>query len=470
MMALRERSALRKRIAATFGIVGLFCGAASMAHAQAPVRECQLQYETTTGNTRTNAQKTPSGQYNFFQGGGVTYHCAGQDNTLQADSAEYYGDQKVLYLIGSVHYTEPRVKVDSDRMTYYQIEDRIRAEGNVNVRTQTGTTIRGPLMDYFRVTTTRPLARTIATGRPHMLIAQKQTGNERPEPVDVVSNTLVAEGDNLVYASGSVEVTRPDLVSKSDSAFLDGQREFARLMKGPSVQSRKGRPFTLTGGVIDLYSRNRTLERVVATPSGHVLSQDLELVADSVDLRVRDNQLQRVMAWGTKSRAHALTPEREVVADSIDAQMPGQRLREFRAIGKAYANSIPDTTKFISKERDWMRGDSVVAQFDSVAAGDTTSRPQAKKIIATGNASSFYQLAGSGTTKGEPNLNYVRGRIITVSFVNKAVDKVDVIDQATGVYLEPSTNNAPPATRTGQPAKSGTTQTTTPPTTRRRDP
>jgi lipopolysaccharide export system protein LptA len=439
---------------ATIVIASLAC--VRIASAQVQQRECLLQYETSSGNTRTNAVKTPSGQYNFFQGGGVTYHSEGQDNTLQADSAEYYGDQKVLYLIGNVHYTEPRAKVNSERMTYYQIEDRIRAEGNVDVKTQTGTTIKGPVMDYYRASPTRPLARTIATGRPHMSIAQKETGNSKPEPIDVVSNSLVSDGDNLVYASGNVEVTRPDLVAKSDSAFLDGQREFARLMRTPSVQSRKGRPFTLTGGVIDLYSRNKNLERVVATPTGHVLSQDLELAADSVDLRVNQNQLDRVIAWGRKSRATALSPDRQVVADSIDAQLPGQRLREVRAIGKAYANSVPDTSRIESTERDWMRGDSVVAEFDSIAPGDTVSKPQAKKIVATGNASSFYQLAPNGKAKGLPNLNYVRGRIITVSFQNKAVDKVDVVDKASGVYLEPTATKAtpeatPPATRRRSP-------------------
>ena len=435
--------------------------AATSVSAQAPLQQCLLQYETSTGNTRTNAQRTAGGQYNFFQGGGVTYHCEGQDNTLQADSAEYYGDQRVLYLIGNVHYTEPRAKVDSERMTYYQNEDRIRAEGNVNVRTQNGTTIRGPVMDYYRASAGRPLARTIATGRPRMAIAQRETPGERPEPVDVVSNTLVAEGDNLVYASGNVEVTRPDLIAKGDSAFLDGQREFARLMRTPSVQSRKGRPFTLTGGTIDLYSRNRNLERVVASPSGHVLSQDLELLADSVDLRVSQNQLNRVIAWGRKTRATALSPERRVVADSIDALMPGQRLREVRAIGNAYANSIPDTTRIVSTERDWMRGDSVFAEFDSIAPGDTTSKPQAKRIIATGDASSFYQLAPNNGPKGPPNINYVRGRVITVSFANKVVDNVDVIDQASGVYLEPAA--APQA-------RPGTRPAVPPPTTPRRSP
>ena len=249
-------------------VAGLMFAAAS-AGAQAPARQCLLQYESSsaTSNTRTNAVRLPNGQYNFFQGGGVTYHCEGQGNTLIADSAEYYGDQRVLYLIGSVHYTEPRARVDSDRMTYYQLEDRLRAEGNVNVRTHTGTTIRGPVLDYYRETTARPLPRTVATGRPNMSVVQRSASGAQQEPVDVVANTLVAEGDNLVYASGNVIVTRPDIIAKSDSAFLDGQREFARLMRTPSVESRKGRKFRLTGGTIDLYSRNRLLERVLATPS-----------------------------------------------------------------------------------------------------------------------------------------------------------------------------------------------------------
>ncbi len=423
-------------------LVVAIAASASLASAQTPAKQCILQYESSTGNTRTNAVKLPSERYNFFQGGGVTYHCQGQDNTLVADSAEYYGDQSVLYMIGRVHYTETRAKVDSDRMTYFQLEDRLRAEGNVNVRTQTGTTITGPVIDYFRATPTRPVARTVAAQRPHMSIVQKSTTSAAPEPTEVDGNTIVAEGDNLVYASGDVRIVRPDLVAKGDSAFLDGGKEFARLMRTPSVQSRKGRPFTLTGGVVDLFSKNRQLERVVATPTGHVLSEDLELVADSVDLRVKANQLQQIMAWGSKSRAKAISPDREVIADSIDARLPGQRLREVRAIGKAYANSAPDTVHIISTERDWMKGDVVIAEFDSAVAKDTASRPQAKRIVATGNASSFYQLGGNGKTKVLPNINYVRGRVITVTFADKAVSKVDVTDKASGVYLEPTSPSA----------------------------
>jgi hypothetical protein len=96
-----------------------------------------------------------------------------------------------------------------------------------------------------------------------------------------------------------------------------------------------------------------------------------------------------------------------------------------------------------------MRGDSVIAQFDSAARGDTTSKPKAKKIVATGNASSFYQLASANTAHAVPSVNYVRGRIITVTFADNAVDKVNVVDQASGVYLEPVAAKAAAPTQDG---------------------
>jgi lipopolysaccharide export system protein LptA len=418
-----------------------------MGAAQAP-QECLLDYESPTGNTRTTAIQTPSGRYNVFQGGGVIYRCRGQDNTIIADSSDYYGDQSVLYLIGNVHYRETKAKVDSDRMTYYQLEDRLRAEGNVNVVLQSGTTMRGPVVDYYRAVASRPLARAVATGHPTMRLVDRTSSGQPTEPVNVVANQIVSEGENLVYASGSVELTRPDVIAKGDSAFLDSRREFARLMRSPSVESKGERPYTLRGGVIDLFSRNRVLQRVLATPDGHALSQDLELVADSVDLRLKDDKLNEVIAWG-KQRARAISPDREIVADSIDVIMPGQRLREVRAVRNAYASSIADTIHVISRERDWMRGDTIIAEFDSVAQNDTTSRPQPRRIVATGNATSYHQLAADARVRSIPNINYVKGKAITVLFVNREVSRVEVFEQASGVYIEPLPERAPVIPATG---------------------
>jgi hypothetical protein len=124
--------------------------------------------------------------------------------------------------------------------------------------------------------------------------------------------------------------------------------------------------------------------------------------------------------------------------------MPIQRLREVRAVGNAYASSVPDTVHVISTERDWMRGDIIVAEFDSVAANDTTTRPQPRRIVATGNATSYHQLAADTRVRTLPNINYVRGKAITVLLANREVTRVEVFEQASGVYVEPFAAGAPP--------------------------
>jgi hypothetical protein len=429
--------------------LGLLTGVASIAGAQAIPSSCDLDY---TNNGPVNIRQDAAGKHITFLSGGVVAHCIGQGNTLTADSAEYYEAEGRLFLVGHVHYNEPRVNVTSQTMTYYQNDDHLHAEGDVVAVMSNGSVLRGPSADYYRKTPRRELAHMFAPGRPTVTLVQKDTtGRGRPpDTAHVVANQIAMDGDSLVYAAGRVLITRPDLVATGDSAFLDSGRDFARLMRGPSVKGTGTHPFTLTGGVIDVYSRNRQVERVVATPNGHALSQDLELVADSIDLRVAANQLQRAMAWGA-SRAHAVSPERSIIADSIDAIMPNQRVREVRALRKAYAESNPDSG-IVSTQRDWMSGDTIVARFDTVATADTSSRAKIRQIVAIGDARSFYQMKNSKGPKTEPSVNYVRGKMIDIEFTNRKVATVTVTEQATGVMIEPTEVTASDTART-PPAK-----------------
>ncbi|HMI56243.1 MAG TPA: hypothetical protein VK494_08655 [Gemmatimonadaceae bacterium] len=423
----------------------------SPAAAQDIPRSCDLDFKN---QGPVNIVVDANGKRTLFLSGGVVSHCIGQGNTLTADSAEYYEGEARLYLVGNVHYTEPRATVTSRTMTYYQNDDHLHAEGNVVAILSNGSTLRGPVADYYRSTPRRLFSRLFAPGRPTVTLVQKDTtGRGRPaDTANVVANQINMEADSLVYASGRVEITRPDLLATGDSAFMDSGHDFARLMREPSVQGKGTRAFTLTGGVIDLYSRNRQLERVVATPKGHALSQDLELVADSVDLRVQNNQLQRVMAWGA-GRAHAVSPDREIVADSIDAIMPGQRIREVRALRNAYAESNPDSG-VVSTQRDWMSGDTIVAHFDSLAGPDTSSKARIREIVAEGNARSYYQMKNSRGPATQPSVNYVRGRIIDLRFEDRKVATVTVTDQATGVLIEPAAaSTTPKAGATPAPVK-----------------
>jgi lipopolysaccharide export system protein LptA len=422
-------------------------------YAQEVPRNCDLEFPTGT-NTQARQVELAPGNTVVYLGRGVRAYCIGQGNNLTADSAEYYQSQGRLYLVGNVHYTEPRATVTSNTMTYYQADNHLHAEGNVVAVTSNGSVLRGPSADYYRVTPARPLTRLFAPGRPTVTLVQKDTtGRGRPpDTAHVIANQITMEGDSLVYAAGKVQITRPDLQANGDSAFLDSGRDFARLMREPQVQGKGQRQFTLTGEVIDVYSRNRQVERVVATPKGHALSQDLELVADSIDLRVQGNQLQRAVAWGT-TRARAVSPDREIIADSIDALMPQQRVREVRAVRGAYAESNPDSG-IVSTQRDWMRGDTIIAHFDSLAPGDTTSKPKIREIVADGHAQSFYQMKSSNGPANKPSINYVTGRIIDILFEERKVATVTVTDQASGVMVEPVTAAvAKPAATTNQQAK-----------------
>ena len=416
----------------------LAAGGASVAGAQDLPRSCNLLFPNTgpTGPTTVTFQRVPSGNQNMFIGKGVVAQCEGQGNELRADSAEYYPDQQLLFLIGSVRYHEPRATVTSERMTYFQAENRLHAEGNVVAVLSNGSTMRGPVADYYRAVPPRTTARLVAIGRPNFRLLQRDTAGSGQVPTLINANQIITEGDSLVFASGRVEITRPGLEAKGDSAFLDSEIEFARLMLKPQVKSTRDRPFTLTGGVIDLFSKKRQLQRVLSTPDGHLLSQDLELVADSIDMRVVDNQLNQLFAWGRK-RAHALSPDREIRADSIHALMDGRSIKEMRALRQAYMNSIPDTTRIVSSERDWMQADTIVAKF-AKASADTSARTVPREVVATGAARSYYQMPGETRVKGPPTINYVRGRVITAAFTQGKLDIVTVSEKATGIVLEPS--------------------------------
>ncbi|MFL5509249.1 MAG: hypothetical protein ACJ79J_06600, partial [Gemmatimonadaceae bacterium] len=278
-----------RRLSCSFFLLAAFASAG----AQDIPRSCDLELPTGTG-TRANVITDPAtNKRTIYLGQGVVAHCIGQGNTLTADSAEYYETEGRLYLVGNVHYTEPRATVTSRTMTYYQGDNHLHAEGDVVGVLSNGSVLHGPVADYYRSTQERPLAKVFAPGRPRVSLVQKDTtGRGRaPDTANIVANQINMVGDSLVYASGRVEITRPDLLATGDSAFMDSGTDFARLMREPAVHGNGSRAFTLTGGVIDVYSHNRQVERVVATPKGHALSQDLELVADSIDLRVQNNVL-----------------------------------------------------------------------------------------------------------------------------------------------------------------------------------
>jgi lipopolysaccharide export system protein LptA len=432
-------------------------------------RECDVQFtgvkvrgvETTKAQTITQ----PSGRMNLWIGGGVDAVCGGTDQRLLSDSLEQYPDQNLVILIGRVHYIENRIKLDSDRLTYYTNEERIVVEGNVVGITPGGTRFKAPRAEYLRPALgIRERSRLTAGTRASVWLSPKDAGESSKDTVVLNADRIISDNDSLVYAMGKVVIERPDIVATSDSAFMDNGREFMQLSQLPVITGVGARTFTLVGEFIDAWSKQKKLTRVRARGSARATSEEVILAADSIDLRLREQKIDRAYAWGP-GRARATSADRDVRADSIDIAMPDQQLREIRAVRGAYAESPPDTAKIIMTEPDWIRGDTLTARFESIAATapDTGTRNVIREIISSGKAYSFQQVAPSGAKEKvtRPNINYVNGRIITLAFQKGKMQDVKVKDQAMGIYAEVQPDTARVAT--DSTAKGATKKPTTPP-------
>ena len=474
--------------------IGIACvlalGSATAAFAQAAGGRCDIELRGGSDSSRmTTTTSTPNGPRNVFFGGRVNARCLNQDVRLVADSAEWYQGAQVLYLIGNVRYTEPRVRVSSDQMNYFQVDERLLASGNVEATLPSGSVMRGPQATYYRaVKGVRPAAKLEAVQRPRLWLSQRDSAGTQSEPVQITANQITTDNDSLVYAGGKVEITRSDLDARSDSAFLDSGSEFARLMVQPVIIGKGERSYTLRGKQVELYTKNRLVQRVLAQAEARATSEDLLLTADTIDLRVDRNKAQAAYIWGP-SRARAVSPDRDLIADSLAVRMPDQQLREVRAFRKAVATTIPDTATVRSGDKDWLKGDTIFAYFDSTArrpavrasptipsviqappptikpkgrgkAADTaarrpvavavdslprdstradtaTVRPQLRELQAIGHASARYQIAAQGSPPEKPAINYSRGDRITVTMDTVGVSKVHIDENAVGLYLEP---------------------------------
>lgn len=411
---------------------------ASVADAQqAQSEQCDFTFRSFSGSP-LNAVRLPSGQFNWYLGRRAEGRCEAQQITIIADSVEFYGDARLLYLIGNVDYREPRLTLRSQRLTYWMNDEHLRAEGRVDATLPSGTKLTGPEVDYYRaVQGVRASSRMIAPRRPTIRLIETDSMGRAGDPTTIVANTVTMDNDSLVYAGGRVVITRTDVTSNSDSAFMDTGREYARLLRNPVIEGKGDEPFTLKGRLIELYGAQRALSRVVSSDSARAISDEVTLMADTLDLRLQNSKMERAYAWGT-SRARAVSPTYDIVADSLDVRMPNQRVAEVFAVRDAFAQSVPDTMKVRTEEKDWLRGDTIVARFDTAAAvtNGKPGRARIQTLVAEGNARSFYQVPNQDGRDAPPGINYVRGRIITVTFADQQVDEVTITDQATGVYLE----------------------------------
>ncbi len=380
--------------------------------------------------------ETTSGT-NYFAGGNVRLSCRGQQLTMQSDSVAAYGGD-VVQFIGNVKYRDSTLTMDADRGTYYKNGEKWEARGRVTTRNlKNGSTLTGPALDYFRVVKgVRDTMEMFSTGRPRIEYTSATPNANPGEPYIIVADRVRMRGSDRLWGAGKVTIDRSDFAARGDSLRLDtGKASDGTLVGGNPVMRGLGRDsFNVSGRRLDLKLEQRELTYVTAKGNGRAVSKEWDLVADTIGLDLNNRKLDQTLAWGDSIRPYAASPAYAMRADSLALDTPGQQLKEVRGFGSAW---LAGTVDSVSKQRDWIRGDTVVASFvQRDSAG--TKRAALNRIVARKGAQS-YHLEANARHPDRPSINYARGDVIVMT-MNPAqkggVDRVDIRGQVDGIQLE----------------------------------
>jgi len=397
------------------------------------------------------------GNDSYFAAGDVQLACDGTTVRIRSDSLASYGAQ-IVEFIGNVQYQDSSMVMTADRGTYRRAGEKWEARGNVVTRNTSGSSLRGPTLDYYRVLPgQRDTVEVFAPGRPTIHYVPRDSTGVPQEPYVIVGDRVRMKGEDRLWAGGQVTIDRSDVAASADSMRLDtGARQDGVLVGKAVVRGLGKDPFSLAGTRIDLKLEENDLTYVQANGDGHATSADWTLVADTIGLDVNDRVLEQTLAWGTTLRPHATSTTYEIIADSLALDTPGKVLTESRAFGTAWVASGADS---LVAERDWLRGDSVTARFQTVQE-EGKDRTRLRQVDARQEASAFYQVADAARPGGPPSLNYARGQRILVTMKADSaggVDQVDIQGKVDGVQLEPRA-----ATAADSAAKKDSVQTTAP--------
>ncbi|MFL5495994.1 MAG: hypothetical protein ACJ8DC_16540 [Gemmatimonadales bacterium] len=406
-----------------------------------PSQRCTFQVDNV--DRQGNVIETPSGT-NYFAGGNVRLSCRGQRITMQSDSVAAYGGN-VVQFIGNVKYRDSTLTMDADFGTYYKIGERWEARGRVTTRNlKSGSTLSGPSLDYFReVKGVRDTVEMYAVSRPKIrYFAEDSAVAKEVEPYIIVADRVRFKGSDRLWAGGKVTIDRSDFAARGDSLRLDtGAGSDGTLLGGePTLRGLGPDSFRLSGRRIDMVLERRELKRLVAKGAGHAVNRDWDLVADSIVLDLKQKKLEQTLAWGKQTRPFASSPQYAMRADSLALDTPGQKLREVRGFGAAWLGGDIDS---VTKDRDWMKGDTVIAQFMPRDSAGTT-RSVLSRIVAR-RAAQSYHLDRNAKAPRRPSINYARGDAIVVTMRTppaEGVERVDIRGKVDGVQLEAAADSS----------------------------
>jgi lipopolysaccharide export system protein LptA len=415
---------------------------AGQAYAQDAGSRCTLRVATPPGarSVHESVPDVPDAYVTYIGGGVVTVRCG--DAVMSGDSAVNYDHLQQAVMIGNVDYRDSTRELTAGRVTYYGLRDLVIAEEDVSlVRFRTDGRLRGPHVEFFR--TPQQEGRTVATGRPRMSLP---TGVGRGgEPLEVDADVAEFIGEEQASARGAVEIRRSDLKATADSARFLGPPGIGVLYGDPVVS---GEGFDLKGDSVVADFAAGELRHVHSLGDATATGENFELRSEQVRAQLGDGEVERLWAFG-EGRSIGVSGRFQLAGDSIDFAFAAGRLDSIAAVGDGTSTEMPE--RIVGRELEeaelsieagsnWVAGDTIRARFQSLAADsamDAHEDPNLERLVAVGNARSFYATVRDSTRSREPSRNYIIGGSIEIWFQDGEATEVLGSD-AIGVYLEPA--------------------------------
>ena len=433
-----------------------------------------------TGQTESVSLRTGGDEdaYVTHVWGGMRWTCG--TATMTADSAVRYDLERRVEMFGTVRYRDTIRTLESDRLDFFEDDDRMVATGDVLLtRLESGSTLRGPRVSFLRAVSGIS-ERTTASGRPHMILLPKP--GEEGKPVDIDADKVDMFGERIAWAWGDVVIQRPDVNAEADSAFFDMDAGSGILFG--SARARQ-EDLDLAGDSIRLSFTEDELEEVRALGNGRALGEEFELLSAEIRARLEQNELEEVWAYGS-GRSLAASGSYVLGADSLRIEATAGRLDSIFAVGLGSAVEVEDPDLSAGEPprttdgNNWVVGDTLIIVFaeeaaagvdgtDETAGGEIVTEPPAPAagepavsppeegpvqaptgsageqsiewLLAIGGARSLYMVQPESGEGGEPSRSYLIGERIQVQFDEGKAQRVSA-DRAIGVFLEPEEGGA----------------------------
>lgn len=431
----------------------------------APAQErCALRITAPSANSVGTAGG--EGAYTTYLGGGtVTLRCGGA--VMTGDSAVHFETEQRAEMIGGVDYRDTTRTLTADRLTYYEPNGQVVAQGDVElVRLATRATLSGPRVSFYRAGAGGGVERTLATGRPHMVMPPEDGAGP---PIEVDADEAEFLGDTVAFARGAVTIRRTDFDATADSARFAG--ESGRLYGRPIVTARGMR---LEGDSIHAGLASAGVDRLHAFGAARGEGETVEMEAEEILILTSsaDDEVERIEAYG--GRALAAAEAFLIAGDSLDIRFASGRLDSVTATGAARsfqlgkaeertdvedpedggerAAPLTEPVAGLSDDASWIEGDTIRAWFEdapttpdvSAGAEDDASAARIRRLLARGAARSFFAAVRDTAQSDRASRNYIIGESIDIRFADGEPAEVTA-DQAIGVFLEPAEGETPGA-------------------------